>query len=64
MFGIRFTPKRVTVFCDGGWKYTGLLVSGTFTPYGSPYWLEIKTRTSIVKVNVNRVVSILYADEN
>jgi len=51
---------KVTVTCQGGWKYTGLLSNEKLSPFGKLEWLEITTKDKRILINSPYIVSIIY----
>jgi len=58
-FGI-FMNEKVTIICQGGWKYTGILTNSKLSPFGKLEWLELTTKNATIKINSPYIVSIIY----
>jgi len=52
--------EKVTVVCQGGWKYTGLLSKTKLSPLGRLEWLEVETKNGTILINSPYIVSIIY----
>lgn len=51
--------EKITIICEGGWKYTGIQINEKLSPFGTLQWLELKTKNGTVKINSKYIVSIL-----
>jgi serine protease inhibitor ecotin len=51
--------QKITIICEGGWKYTGYILDQITTPFSGLQWIKIKTKTGTVKINAKYIVSIL-----
>jgi len=52
--------EKVTIICQGGWKYTGILTNSKLSPFGKLEWLELTTKNATIKINSPYIVSIIY----
>lgn len=51
---------NVTIACQDGWKYTGVLKEVSISPLGGLRWVEIKTKKGRILINSKYIVSIIY----
>jgi len=53
--------EKVTVICDGGWKYIGKIERLQFSPLGALLWIELDTKQTKIKIHSKYVVTIIQA---
>jgi len=50
---------KITIICEGGWKYTGQIISQKLSISGNLEWIRIDTGSSEIDINSKYIVSIL-----
>jgi len=48
----------VTVICEGGWKYDGVVVKTLHSPFGNLLWIKLRIGKKTVTLNSKYVVAI------
>jgi hypothetical protein len=51
--------KKVTVICEGGWKYTGDIEEMKMSPIGSLQWIKLNLHRGSVKIHAKYIVAII-----
>jgi len=56
--------KKVTVVCEGGWKYTGVVLEISTSFFGKLQHLKLKIEKGVIFLNSSKIVSILVYEKN
>jgi len=51
--------EKVTVVCEGGWKYDGVVLQTLLSPFGNLLWIRLRTDKGSVLLNSKYIVSII-----
>lgn len=56
--------KKVTVVCEGGWKYTGIVKEISVSFFGKLQHIKLEVNKGSIFLNSGKVVSILVYEKD